>query len=119
MKLPVLSAVLPILGIVQYALAVVVMPIARGPEYRPDLRPRYLSTRASISSTLFNNRTRGSYYVEVEAGTPPQPQTLFVDTGSSDVWLLDSGADLCSNPRLQATHGGGCETTCMFTLQCS
>ncbi|RDL36107.1 Acid protease [Venustampulla echinocandica] len=113
MKLPLVSAVLSIAiaGMGHYALAAVVMPIARGPEYNPDIRPRYLSTRATISSTLFNNITRGSYYVEVEIGTPPQSQTLFVDTGSSDVWLLDSDADLCSSRRLQAANRGGCGTT--------
>ncbi|KAI1818552.1 aspartic peptidase domain-containing protein [Poronia punctata] len=59
----------------------------------------------TYSQELNNNLTGGGYYTEVALGTPPQPVTLILDTGSSDVWVLDSGADLCRSRDLQARYG--------------
>jgi hypothetical protein len=59
----------------------------------------------TYSQELNNNLTGGGYYTEVSLGTPPQPVTLILDTGSSDVWVLDSHADLCRSPALQARYG--------------
>ncbi|KAG9230990.1 aspartic-type endopeptidase [Amylocarpus encephaloides] len=100
-------------GLASYAAAIITLPIARGPAgaVPQGFEKRELESRATITSELFNNLTRGSYHVEVNVGTPPQRQTLFLDTGSSDVWLLDSNADLCTNTRLQHRHRGGCGTT--------
>lgn len=111
-----LSPLLLIAGLSGYALAVVTLDIARAPRFSAETDKRDLEFRAMITSTLFNNITRGSYYIEIDVGTPPQTQRLFLDTGSSDVWVLDSAADLCSNPRLQRVHFGGCGTTCKFHL---
>lgn len=47
----------------------------------------------------------GGYYAEVALGTPPQPVTLILDTGSSDVWVLDTHADLCQSRALQYRFG--------------
>jgi hypothetical protein len=65
-----------------------------------------------ISQQLNNNLTGGGYYAEVSLGTPPQPVTLIVDTGSSDVWVLDSEADLCTDEAMQEMYYGGCIATC-------
>lgn len=54
----------------------------------------------------------GGYYAEVALGTPPQPVTLILDTGSSDVWVLDTNADLCQSPTLQSVYG-----TCLATYE--
>ncbi|KAI0388570.1 aspartic peptidase domain-containing protein [Xylariaceae sp. FL0594] len=59
----------------------------------------------TYSQELNNNLTGGGYYTEVALGTPPQPVTLILDTGSSDVWVLDDRADLCRSPALQARYG--------------
>ncbi|KAG9888470.1 acid protease, partial [Aureobasidium melanogenum] len=37
------------------------------------------------------------YFVNLTAGTPGQPQTLIIDTGSSNTFLFASNASLCSN----------------------
>ena len=86
------------------------------------LRPRFrLRGRAdddndddgdAILQELHNNLTGGGYYADVSLGTPPQPVSLILDTGSSDVWVLDSEANLCTSARMQAIYGGGCIATC-------
>ncbi|KXX78335.1 putative aspartic-type endopeptidase opsB [Madurella mycetomatis] len=59
--------------------------------------------RRAFSATLVNNRT--AYFARVTVGTPPQPLTLHVDTGSSDLWVLAEGSDLCNSFRLQQEWG--------------
>jgi Eukaryotic aspartyl protease len=49
-------------------------------------------------------------------GSPGQKQTLALDTGSSDVWLLSATADLCTDPEVQAYVGGGCGSTCKYFI---
>lgn len=48
----------------------------------------------------------------VKVGTPPQDVSLAIDTGSSDTWVLDVKADLCSDKAYQAEEATGCETPC-------
>ncbi|KAK8008835.1 aspartic-type endopeptidase [Apiospora marii] len=58
----------------------------------------------SYSQVVTNNMSAYSYYAEVTIGTPPQPITLVLDTGSSDTWVVDKstdgceGGDLCLTP---------------------
>jgi hypothetical protein len=76
------------------------------------LNPRRLPPRATIYESLINNITAGGYVVSVTVGTPPQNVDLIVETGSSDTWLLDSTADLCTQSSLQSYYGDGCATPC-------
>lgn len=94
--------------------AAVSIDIAKNPAVaaRTVLQQRAIQQRATITESLSNNVTGGSYVASVSVGTPPQTQTLIIDTGSSDVWLLSAQANLCSNERLQRYYGGGCSTTC-------
>lgn len=48
----------------------------------------------------------------VSVGTPGQQQTLAIDTGSSDVWVLDVSADACTDPTIQEQAEDGCDSTC-------
>jgi hypothetical protein len=50
----------------------------------------------------------------VSVGTPGQQQTLAIDTGSSDVWLLDVSADACTDPTIQQEAEDGCVSTCEY-----
>ncbi|TVY81058.1 putative aspartic-type endopeptidase opsB, partial [Lachnellula suecica] len=107
MRAPALSEVLATAFFASNVLAIVSMKMSRGPELNPDKR-RHLSTRAHLTAVLNNNVTGGSYYVEVNVGTPGQKQTLALDTGSTDVWLLSSTADLCTDSELQEELEDGC-----------
>ncbi|TVY34349.1 putative aspartic-type endopeptidase [Lachnellula subtilissima] len=101
------SAALAGATLVSYVAATVTMNMTRG----PNLHRRNLAARDSITAVLNNNITGGSYYVEVNVGSPGQKQTMALDTGSSDVWLLSSTADLCTSAFLQAFLEDGCAST--------
>ncbi|KAL2757708.1 hypothetical protein ACRALDRAFT_2040093 [Sodiomyces alcalophilus JCM 7366] len=66
-------------------------------------------TKSKRDNTLdlaaMNNITGGGYYVEVAVGTPPQQVLMHLDTGSSDTWVVDAGADYCASDALQRQHG--------------
>lgn len=102
------SAILSIAALSSTALAAVTMNIARSSG--PRLKPRALSKRASITESLINNNTGGDYIAQVSVGTPPQNINLAIDTGSSDVWMISSTADLCTERALQAYDMDGCDT---------
>jgi hypothetical protein len=54
--------------------------------------------RATVTSNLFNNMTGGSgYLANVNVGTPGQPLSLIIDTGSSDTFVLSQIDDQCNN----------------------
>ncbi|KAK2026695.1 eukaryotic aspartyl protease, partial [Colletotrichum zoysiae] len=81
-------------------------------QYPPDL---VQVTRRSDGGTLnlaaLNNITGGGYYAAVQVGTPGQKSMLHIDTGSSDTWVLDKQADLCTSRSLQRQYGTGCLDT--------
>lgn len=72
---------------------------------------RRASSPNTYIETLVNNVTGGGYYASVDVGTPPQPQVLVIDTGSSDVWVVASDADLCTSSLLQRKYGDTCSDT--------
>ena len=77
-----------------------------------DLGGLDLSRRATYVEKLANNITGGGYYVDFTVGTPPQPQRMVLDTGSSDIWVVAHDADLCTTTRLQLYHGDTCAFVC-------
>ncbi|KAI1800904.1 aspartic peptidase domain-containing protein [Daldinia bambusicola] len=80
-----------------------VIPVSFG---RSTTRQPALHRRVgTYSQELNNNLTGGGYYAQVTVGTPPQTVDLVVDTGSSDVWILDSRADLCHSKKMQNYYG--------------
>ncbi|OAA61653.1 aspartic-type endopeptidase [Niveomyces insectorum RCEF 264] len=79
-------------------------------------QPSSISRRATAPSktyleNLANNVTGGGYYASVTVGTPPQPQLLVIDTGSSDVWVVGHDADLCTNKKEQEQYSDSCGLT--------
>ncbi|KAK4152531.1 mitochondrial elongation factor g 1-like protein [Chaetomidium leptoderma] len=55
-----------------------------------------LKKRAStFEEVVTNERARGGYFATCRLGTPGQNMTLQLDTGSSDIWVPDSGAQVC------------------------
>ncbi|KAE9372441.1 acid protease [Stipitochalara longipes BDJ] len=88
------------------------MSIVKDRDQTPKLRRRNLSPRATITESLANNETGGDYIATAKVGTPAQTVTFLIDTGSSDVWMLSSTADLCTDPDLQIQdQTGGCSST--------
>lgn len=58
-----------------------------------------LQTKQILRSSALQKRDTGdvvvdhvpnTHLINVTVGTPPQPETLILDTGSSDIWLLAS-----------------------------
>lgn len=96
-----------LLAIVSFASAYVQIPVVRNEPGNPPLM-----RRGAFEQIMLNNLTGGGYYAEVGLGTPRQNVTLVVDTGSSDVWVLDKAADLCTSPEKQQENFGGCIQTC-------
>ena len=71
-----------------------------------------LDKRAAYVETLRNNITGGGYYADITVGNPPQKQTVVLDTGSSDIWVLAHDADLCESSSLQRQNRDSCDLTC-------
>ncbi|KAK0655846.1 acid protease [Cercophora newfieldiana] len=71
----------------------------------------HLGRRDTYAQVLINNITGGGYYCDVTVGTPPQPVTMILDTGSSDAWVLSPKADLCTNATLQQKYQDSCGNT--------
>lgn len=64
------------------------------------------------------------YRIDVGLGTPPQPLQLLIDTGSSDMWVLDGTDPYCTSNRLEngtynATNQFDCSLTGVFDHQSS
>lgn len=77
----------------------------------PEVVGKMFGKRDTATSVVVNNITGGGYYIDVEVGTPGQKQTMVLDTGSSDAWIVDSDADLCSDRSLQKVYGDSCSLT--------
>lgn len=54
-----------------------------------------LSAR-SLDTPLLNGYADLQYWVNITVGTPPQPLAVQLDTGSSDLWIPSSHADICA-----------------------
>lgn len=92
---------------------VVRIPVARNsPGTTVSRRNPHLTKRASFTESLVNNITGGGYYASVSVGTPGQDIDMILDTGSSDAFIVASGADLCESPRLQLIYQTSCGQTC-------
>lgn len=70
-----------------------------------DVQANLLERATPIEQELINNITGGSYMTDVTVGTPPQPISLVIDTGSSDTFVLADFADQCSDASTAYLHG--------------
>lgn len=102
------SAILSIAALSSYSLAAVTIGISKSNAIRSS--KRQLHARGTVVESLGNNFTGQSYMAQVTIGTPPQSISLAIDTGSSDTWVLDVKADLCSSAQYQQEEHTGCET---------
>jgi len=86
--------------------------------HKPERRQEFnrLRKRAStFEEVITNEQARGGYFATCRLGTPAQNLTLQLDTGSSDTWAPDSGAQVC---RSRQSGSSGCDLgTCMPPTQ--
>ena len=83
-------------------------------EKRRSEEDKTLDTRQArtIEEVINNDKTKGGYFATCKIGTPGQDVTLQLDTGSSDIWVPDSGANICAQSRVS----NGCELgSCKYT----
>lgn len=97
--------------VISPALAIVKFPIARRDDAPANfMSRRHLQERATITESLLNNQSL--YMATVSVGTPAQSLAIDIDTGSSDVYVLDKNADQCVSASVQAAYGGCFGGTC-------
>ncbi|KAK5663785.1 hypothetical protein OQA88_4217 [Cercophora sp. LCS_1] len=58
----------------------------------------------TFEEVVTNEDHKGGYFATCQLGTPAQELTLQLDTGSSDIWVPDSNAAVCSDG-----SKGGCD----------
>ena len=73
-----------------------------------------LHKRGTVDAIISNNVTLGGYFLDVTVGTPPQPFSLHIDTGSSDMWVNTPGSTLCEAGNCT---GGTYDTTASSTYE--
>ncbi|KAI6819589.1 hypothetical protein KC348_g4157 [Hortaea werneckii] len=86
----------------------------RDGELKASERARGVEKRAAdgngtVETNVFDVRTwstGGAYYANVTVGTPPQPQVVILDTGSSDLYFDAADAPTCSLTGKYACKGG-------------
>lgn len=64
----------------------------------------HLHRRADFAEVIIDNR-QILYLINVTIGTPPQPFSLQLDTGSSDIWVASTRSDICTRYRLTCQLG--------------
>lgn len=73
-----------------------------------DFATGKLDKRDPFYEGLLNNRQQGGYFINMSIGTPPQPLSVILDTGSSDLWVMSTETDLCQSESLQESVGREC-----------
>jgi len=63
---------------------------------RPQEFRRLRNRASTFEETITNEQARGGYFATCRLGTPAQNLTLQLDTGSSDIWVPDSNARVCT-----------------------
>lgn len=81
---------------------------ARGVPALSRLRQRQDGTLETNIFDVLAWSSGGAYYANLTVGTPPQPQTVILDTGSSDLYFDAASASTCQDPPAptQACEGG-------------
>lgn len=87
---------------VSLASAALRVPIIKNREVE---EAQLLWRRDTVEIPLYNARMQGLYFANVSIGTPPQPLSLQIDTGSSDLWVPSAMSDFCRERRKRCPAG--------------
>lgn len=63
----------------------------------------------TFEEVVTNEQARGGYFATCRLGTPGQDLTLQLDTGSSDIWVPDSEAQVCRQAGTEGCSLGTCK----------
>ena len=66
----------------------------------PHLLRRRDAGSKSFTEVINNIGAGNGYTANISVGTPPQPLTLGIDTGSTDTWVLSTTANICLSETL-------------------
>jgi hypothetical protein len=78
----------------------------------PNLDTRYphIARRASTVQTDITNELL-LYFINITVGTPPQPLSLQLDTGSSDIWFPSASSNICQQNCAFASYDASSSST--------
>jgi elongation factor G len=75
---------------------------------RPQEFRRLRKRAGTFEEVVTNEQARGGYFATCKLGTPGQDLTLQLDTGSSDIWVPDSTAQVCQQQGSEGCTLGSC-----------
>lgn len=64
--------------------------------HKPQTLKRIRRADGTEVSVIDNKSAKGGYFATCKLGTPPQTLDLQLDTGSSDIWVPDTSAQVCN-----------------------
>src|SRR4051812_8897948 len=85
---------------------------------RRQLKPK-LAKRAgdTFEEVITNEQANGGYFTSCSVGSPGQALTLQLDTGSSDIWVPASSAEVCRGQGSSSNNNKGCTFgSCMWNF---
>lgn len=74
----------------------------------PETYTRVRKRASTFEEIITNEEARGGYFATCRLGTPGQDLTLQLDTGSSDIWVPDPTAKVCSKSGTEGCALGTC-----------
>jgi hypothetical protein len=60
----------------------------------------------NVPAPIYNLQNSGFYSLNITVGTPPQPVSVLLDTGSSDLWLPQAYSSICKYDTYDCELGG-------------